>query len=817
MPAFLTDLRRAARLFRQAPGFTAASLAALSLGIAANTAIFSVVDTVLLQPLAYPDPGRVVMFQNVFPAGRTGSAAPTEFQWWREARAFQDVSAYDFGAANWTAGSSAAQIPIMHVSADFFRLCGAHALDGRTFTPSDDLPHAPRTVVLAYPFWQRSFAADPQAVGRRITLNGESYEIVGVLAPQLAEGQVAERSSLSGDLEINQPPDAYLAFQLDPDSSSHGHFFNAAGRLRSGVTLAAANAQLQAGYTQFALRWPGVDMPGRSFAVQPLQDAIVQGVRNSLRLLLAAVGLVLLIACANVANLLLARATGRQREIAIRAALGAGRIRIVRQLLTESLMLSLAGGLLGLAAGWAGIRALLRLIPGGIPRIGAAGANVHLDWRVLAFTLAVSLLTGIVFGLAPALTLSRADLSIALQESGARGTAGVRHTRTRALLVTAEVALAVVLSMGAALLIRSFLALRQVNPGFDAQNVLVMRTLLAGPEFARPANVTRLLRAALRRIRALPGVEAAAATCCVPLEDRLHGAFQIAGRPPGPDAGDLTGWTLVSAGYFETFRIPLLRGRAFTERDESGPPVVIINQAAARRFWPHSDPLRDQIVMGNGIRRQIVGVAGDVREEAVDRQPRLQLYIPSSDGGGLVQEQPWAWVVRTRTAPEASIPALESELRAASGGLPVAQVRRMQETVSRSLAAERFNTLVLTVFGGAALLLAAIGIYGLMACSVAQRVPEIGIRLALGAQARDIRNMVIRQGLRPALAGIVLGLAAAFDLARWLAGFLFGVQPWEPAVFLGVPAILAGVALVAVWLPAIRAGRVDPLRALRHQ
>ena len=700
MPAFLTDLRRAARLFRQAPGFTAASLAALSLGIAANTAIFSVVDTVLLQPLAYPDPGRVVMFQNVFPAGRTGSAAPTEFQWWREARAFQDVSAYDFGAANWTAGSSAAQIPIMHVSADFFRLCGAHALDGRTFTPSDDLPHAPRTVVLAYPFWQRSFAADPQAVGRRITLNGESYEIVGVLAPQLAEGQVAERSSLSGDLEI---------------------------------------------------------------------------------------------------------------------ALGAGRIRIVRQLLTESLMLSLAGGLLGLAAGWAGIRALLRLIPGGIPRIGAAGANVHLDWRVLAFTLAVSLLTGIVFGLAPALTLSRADLSIALQESGARGTAGVRHTRTRALLVTAEVALAVVLSMGAALLIRSFLALRQVNPGFDAQNVLVMRTLLAGPEFARPANVTRLLRAALRRIRALPGVEAAAATCCVPLEDRLHGAFQIAGRPPGPDAGDLTGWTLVSAGYFETFRIPLLRGRAFTERDESGPPVVIINQAAARRFWPHSDPLRDQIVMGNGIRRQIVGVAGDVREEAVDRQPRLQLYIPSSDGGGLVQEQPWAWVVRTRTAPEASIPALESELRAASGGLPVAQVRRMQETVSRSLAAERFNTLVLTVFGGAALLLAAIGIYGLMACSVAQRVPEIGIRLALGAQARDIRNMVIRQGLRPALAGIVLGLAAAFDLARWLAGFLFGVQPWEPAVFLGVPAILAGVALVAVWLPAIRAARVDPLRALRHQ
>ncbi|HEV3332286.1 MAG TPA: ABC transporter permease [Bryobacteraceae bacterium] len=818
MDAFLKDLKHSARMFRRSPGFTLTAIAALPLGIATNTAIFSVVNTILLKPFAYPDPERVVMFQNVFPAGRSGSAAPTEFNWWRQQTvAFQDVSAYDFNIANLTGESLPEQIPLMHVSANFFRLCGAYALKGRTFIAADDLPNAPKTAVLAYAFWQRHFGGDPHVIGRRMNLSGERYEIIGVLGTQLQNGQVAERSTLSGDIEINSPPDVYIAFQIDPHSASQGHYFNVAGRLKPGVTIAAAQAQVQVSYPEFARKWPGIDFPGREFGIQPLQAAIVGGVRNSLLILLGAVGLVLLIALANVANLLLARATGRKREIAIRAAVGAGRGRIIRQLLTESVMLSLAGGVLGLVASYAGIRAILSLIPGNIPRIGTGGVNVSLDWRVLVFTLALSILTGILFGLVPALESSRADLSRALKESSNRSGTGFRHNQTRAILVTTEMALAVVLLIGAALLIRSFLAIRRVNPGFDAHNVLTVRMSLTGAQFEKPAGATEVIHEGVRRLRALPGVEVAATTCCVPLEDRLRGAFQIAGRPTGSNAGGLTGWTLVSAGYFEAFQIPVLQGRAFSERDESGPPVVIINQTAAKRYWPAGDPLRDRIFIGDQTPRQIIGVVGDVREEALNRDPRPNVYLPSVTGNGMLKLQPWAWVIRTRVAPLSLRVAIQKELREASGGLPVGQVRTMEETLSRSMAAENFNTLVLTIFGCSALLLAAIGIYGLMAYSVAQRVPEIGIRLALGAASRDIRKMVVVQGLRPALAGVVCGLAAALGLTRLLASSLFGVMAWDPLVFTVVLIVLVSVALVAVWLPAMRASRVDPIQALRYE
>jgi len=582
MDAFLQDVKHSARGFLQAPGFTLAAIAALALGIATNTAIFSVVDTVLLKPFAYPDPDRIVMFQNTFrqSGGWTGSASPTEFNWWRhETQAFQDVSAYDFNVANWTGESFPEQVPTMRVSADFLRLCGANAVEGRTFTAADDLPNAAKTVVLAYSFWQRRFGSDRQAIGRRMTLGGERYEVIGVAGPHLKNGQIAEQSLGSGDMEIDEPPDVYLPFQLDPDSASHGHYFNVIGRLKPGVTLAAASQQLQANYREYAHRWPGDAPQGQGFAVQHVRDAIVGGVRNSLLLLLGAVGCVLLIACTNVANLLLARATGRKREIAIRAAVGAGRGRIVRQLLTESAMLSVAGGVLGLAAGYGGIRAILSLTPGNIPRIGPGGSHVGLDWRVFGFTLGLSILTGIFFGLVPAIESSRADLSSTLKESGNPSGTGLRHNRTRAWLVMAEMALAVVLSIGAALSIRSFIAIRQVNPGFDAHRVLTMRMSLTGPRFEEPAGVAQVVHEGLRRIHALPGVAAEAATCCVPLEDRLRRGFQIAGRPEGPDSRGVTGWTGISAGYFEVFQIPVLRGRTFTERDESGPPVVMINQA----------------------------------------------------------------------------------------------------------------------------------------------------------------------------------------------------------------------------------------------
>jgi putative ABC transport system permease protein len=612
--------------------------------------------------------------------------------------------------------------------------------------------------------------------------------------------------------------------QIDPNSSEHGHFFNVIARLKPGVTLAAANAQLQAGYEEYARKWPD-DVRGRAgFRVHPLQDAIVGGVRNSLLILLGAVSFVLLIACANVANLLLARATGRKREIAIRAAVGAGRGRIVRQLLTESVMLSLAGGVLGLAAGYAGIRAILSLSPSNIPRIGTGGANVSLDWRVFGFTLALSILTGIVFGLIPALQSSRADLSSTLKEGSNRSGTGLRHNKTRAVLVTTEIALALVLLIGAALLIRTFIAIRQVNPGFDAHNVLTMRMSLTGPQFEKPEGVTKVIREGVRRIRLLPGVEVAGTTCCVPLEDRLGQPFQIVGRPEGPDSRGGAGWTLVSAGYFETIKIPILRGRTFTERDDTGPPVVIINQALAKQFWPDRDPLNDRMIIGRNPPRQIIGVVGDVHDGALNREPRPNMYVPSAQMTGpenammsQIGGVPWAWVIRTRVAPMSLRSVIQNELRQASGELPVARIRTMEEVLSRSTARENFNMLVLSIFGCSALLLAAIGIYGLMAYSVAQRAQEIGIRLALGAESGHIRNMLAFQGLRPALAGVICGLAAAFGLTRLIASFLFGVKAWDPLVFLVVPVILVGVALVAAWLPAMRASRVDPVHALRYE
>jgi predicted permease len=490
MDAFLKDLKHTGRMFLQAPGFTIAAIAALALGIAANTAIFSVVNTVLLKPFAYTDPERIVMFQNMLQQGGLGgTASPTEFSLWRQQTgAFQDVSAYAFTVANLTGAPFPQQVQATRVSADFFRLCGANALHGRTFTAEDDLPNAPKSVVLAYAFWQRRFAGDPQVIGRRMALSDEQYEIVGVVGSNFRDGQISETMLGNGDITINEPPDVYIPFQLDPHSAEHGHYFNVAGRLNPGITLAAANTRLQVSYSEYAHKWPD-DIRGRvGFRVQPFQDAIVGGVRNSLLLLLGAVSFVLLIACANVANLLLARATGRTREIAIRAAVGAGRGRIVRQLLTESVMLSLAGGVLGVAAGYAGIRAILSLSPGNIPRIGTGGSNVSLDWRVLGFTLALSILTGILFGLVPALQSSRADVSSMLKESSHRSGTGVRHNKTLALLVTTEMALALVLLIGAALLMRTFIAIRQVNPGFDVHHVLTMRMSLTGPQFENPAS-----------------------------------------------------------------------------------------------------------------------------------------------------------------------------------------------------------------------------------------------------------------------------------------------------------------------------------------
>ena len=818
MDTLLQDLRYALRTARQNPAFTLAAVAALTLAIGANTAIFSVVNTVLLRPLPYPDPDRLVVFTTTSPQGSGFGASPTKFNTWRrQTAAFQDVSAYRFSVVNLTEGEPE-QVATAHVSADFFRLFGAPVSAGRTFTADEDLPNGGRVVVLSDGFWRRRFGADASMVGRKLSLNGEPHEVVGILGPFDSE---------TVQTPIG-PPDLWLPFQIDPNSVMQGNFFVTAGRVKPGVTLAAAKAQLGQAATEFRERFPNALGRQGGFGADPMQEIIVRNVKGSLWVLLGAVTFVLLIACANVANLLLVRATVRRREIAIRAAMGAGRRRITRQLLTESVVLALAGGGLGLFLGMAGIRALLAMNPGNIPRIGVNGAGVGVDWRVLTFTLMVSIVTGLVFGLVPAVQSSRLDLNTTIKESSGRSGSGFRQNKARALLVVAEMGLALVLLVGAALFIRTFLALRAVNPGFDAHQVLTMRMSLRGEHFTTTAAVAQLMRDGADRLNALPGVEVAGAACCVPLEGGFGLPIIIEGRPLDGPAHGGGGFAPISPNYFRAFRIPILRGRAFTDQDTGGSPgVAIINNAMAKRFWPNGDPLAARITIGKGLGprmelagRQIVGIAGDVRDGGLNRDPQPIMYVPwaqmpDAHSANLLDITPIAWIVRTRGEPYAMSANIQRELRAASGGLPVAAPRSMDEVVVRSTARSDFNMILLTTFALAALLLAAIGIYGLMAYSIQQRTQEIGIRMALGAGAGAVRNMVVRQGMSVALAGVAIGVASAYGLTRVIASFLFGVTARDPLVFVGVPLLLSGVALVGVWLPARRAAKVDPVVALR--
>jgi predicted permease len=541
---------------------------------------------------------------------------------------------------------------------------------------------------------------------------------------------------------------------------------------------------------------------------------------------------VLVIACANVANLLLVRATGRKREIAIRAAMGAGRGRIMRQLLTESVLLSVAGGALGLVLGIVGIRALMSVNTAGLPRVGENGSLVGLDWRVLAFTAVVALGTGILFGLIPAFQGSRADLNSSLKESGGRSGTGLRQNKIRSLIVVIEVGLAVILLVGSALFIRTQIALGSVDPGFDATNVLTMRMSLTGSRFLQSAGVEQIVREGVERIRAIPGVVSASATCCVPLQGGYGLPFIIAGRPlaKGPFHGG-GGWLTVSSGYFDVFKIPVKRGRAFTDRDDGrAPAVVIISETMAKQYWiKGDDPLNARLIIGRGImrefkdepERQIVGIVGDVRDGGLNNNPQPRMYIPQAQvpdpvNALNVRLTPIAWTVRTQVEPHSLSARIQEELRQVTG-LPVSDIRSMDDVVSLSTSRQRFNMLLMTIFAGSALLLAAIGIYGLMAYSVEQRTPEIGIRLALGAETSRVKNMIILHGMTLAIVGVVLGVSFAFSLTQFITRFLFSVQPWDPAVFVSVPIVLTAVALLAVWIPARRASRVNPIEALRYE
>ena len=809
MKSVLGDLKYGVRALRQNPTFTITAVAALSLGIAANTAIFTVVNAIILRRLPYPDSDRIV---NLGRRGG-GSASIPMFAWWeRNNPGLEDLAAYLPGAAmNLTGGDRPELVAVVRASCSYFRLLGAHPLLGRTFAATEDQPGGPAVLVMSYGLWQRRFGGDPSILRRNIALGGASYAVVGILRPGFTTFPAG---------------DVWIPLQADANSTDQAHVLTVSARLPRSLGLAQTNARMAVIGKQYVQAHPR-QLVGSDDQVEvvPLQQQLTGNIRPALAILTGAVGLVLLIACANVANLLLARASARRREIAIRAALGAGRGRIVSQMLTESLLLALLGGALGLLLGSWSLRLLLGLTPGDLPRVQEIATVPALDPRVAGFTMLLALVTGVCFGLLPALQVSRTDLTSALKAAG--GATGGGHHRTRSILAGGEIAITVVLLCGAVLLIRSFAAMHAVNPGFDGRDILAFEVSLAGPGYAKSGAVDALARRVVERAEQIPGVESAAYASALPLWGRQDMLFSIPGRPlQGRQfTGDVQ-WRIVSPRYFDVLRIPLLSGRVLRDREPG--LTVVISQTMAQKYWPNADPVGQTIVIGPRLGpdyetgpTEVVGVVADVRER-LDLDPAPVMYqVPSQvlDAAmALVNRLGTAAVlVRTRhgVAPMTKESAVRNVLL--EFDLPASSVRSMDQVSMDSTARRNFNLLLLGVFALLALLLAAVGVYGVISYSVEQRTREIGIRSALGAASRDTVRLILTQALRMAVAGVAAGVAAAFPLTHLLSSQLFGVRPSDPLTFTAVPMALLGVAIAAAYIPAVRAARVDPLESLRHE
>jgi predicted permease len=815
MSTLLQDLRFGLRTLAKNPGFTAVAVLTLALGIGANTAMFTVVNTVLLHPLPYPDSGRIV---NIARQGGGTISIPMFSYWQQSNRAFEDLSAYDFAGMglNLSGGDRPELVQGIHVSRNYFRLFGANPILGRTFTAEEDQPGGTHVAVMSYGLWQRRFGGVSSILGKTISLGGAPYTVIGILSPKF---------------QSYPSVDVWMALQADPSSTNQAHYLNASGRLPSGKTLAAANAQMAVIGKQFAQAHPEQLGEDDKIQVVPMQQRMTGDVRPALLILLGAVGLVLLIACANVANLLLARAAGQQRGVAIRVAMGAGRGRIVRQFLTESLLLSLAGGVLGLGLGSWGVRALLAMTPGDLPRVEEMATIPGLNPWVAGFTVLLSLVTAILFGLFPSLQAARTDLTSMLKESDARSGTSLKHHRARGVLVVAEVAITVILLCGAVLLIRSFSELHSVDPGFDLRNLLTMRVSLGGPRYETAGAVDRMARQLVERVERIPGVQTAAMSNELPFDNGVDMVFNIPGRSPLKGykfTGDEE-WRFVSAHYFEALRIPLRSGRLF--RDQEPARAVIVNEAFAHKFWPNANPLGQVLLIGAALSPEfdegsveIVGVVGNVREGGLDNDPppvmyQLQSHIPDAAMKLVNGLEPASVIVRTKPgiAPLSVSQAVQEALLAGNTQLPATRVRTMESLSLTSTARQNFTMLLLGVFAAIALLLATVGIYGVISYGVTQRTHEIGIRMALGAERANVLRLVVGQGLVLALVGVAAGLAGAFALTRFLANMLYGVRPTDPLTFVGTSLILTGAALIACYLPARRATKVDPIVALRYE
>lgn len=820
MDTLLQDLRYALRSFRRSPGFTAVAVFTLALGLGAATAIFSVVNGVLLRPLPYPDPDAVVRISNSWEGTPRAQLSPAEYFDYRDrSDAFAAFGVYATGQEmNLTGSGSPERLQASYLTAGVFPALGVEPALGRAFTPEEDRPGGDRVVVLSHGLWRRRFGGSPDVVGQRITLDGVSYAVIGVMP---ADFRLPEDFGAGAATELFVP----LRYDRTTVPNRSRHFLLAVGRLKGGMTVERARQSLRAIAAQFVRDYPDAYPAEMRFTatVVPLREEVLGAVRPALLVLLGAVGSLLLIACANVAGLLLSRADVRRREFAIRTALGAGRGRLVRQLLVESVILAVLGGAFGLLLAAWGTHALVAAEPGDIPRM----ENVGLDVRVLGFALAISVATGLAFGLAPALRAGRSDLHGALKEGGGRGpTAGAARQRSQRLLVVGETALTLMLLFGAGVLARSFVNLRRVDPGFHSEHVLTGRVALPRSRYQDPPEVTRFYRQLVDRLAHLPGVSAAGAVSSLPLASTLGDlGVHIEGRQVAEgDVSPRGYWQVVTPGYFRALGMQMLRGRAIEATDdERAPGVVVINEAMAHLYWPNENPIGRRFELGGGAGPgwvTVVGIVGDVRHGSLDVAPQPQMYLPHAQfrvwGSGAAISG-MTIVLRTTGDPVQLAAAVRREVQALDPDLPVSDVRTMEQVVSSSLARPRFMTLLLSLFAGVALTLAAVGLYAVMAYSVSRRRHEIGIRMALGARGGQVAGMVIRQGLTLALAGIAIGLVGNLAFRRFLKSLLFEVGVADPLTLVGVSALLAGVAFVACYLPARRATRVDPAIALRDE